>query len=71
MNENEAIEEAVETLDEVTYEVVPQVGDLCDVVAYCGKLRVGVLARTKHRRIADLLVRALFAEGEDAEDGSA
>ena len=61
------VDEAVEQLDDVTYEIVEQPNDLCDVVAYCGKARVGVLARTKHRGIAEVLVRALFAEGEGAE----
>ena len=63
----QAIADEVERASDVQYEVVEQPGGVCDVVAWQGKTRLGVLARTKHRGIADVLVRALFAEGDEAE----
>lgn len=65
------IEAALDSMDDATYEVVEQPGDVFDVVAYCGKQRVGVLARTRYRAIADLLVQALFGQSDDAESEDA
>lgn len=63
----EVVEQAVDALVEMTYEIEAHALGY-DVIAFAGKTRVGVLARTRYESVATMLVRALFAEGcTDAE----